>query len=158
MGFFDFLGIRKTAPATRDETFLQSYGSPPPTIHAGYIDPYARQTQLDKATAIAAQGVPNTYIPINASIAKSYVINPTNQGQRAAVAQRGSMMFDPRNSPSRSQFLQGYTNPVQLFTASNTWNADSGLSSKGQRTRQPSTKAVSPFASVPIPVRMPWDL
>lgn len=158
MGFFQFFGIRQTATATRDEAFLQSFGSPPPTINQNrVVDPYPKQ-DIAKETALAAQGIPNYYGAINVGIAKSYFINPTNQGQRGGIAARQSMMFDPRNSPSRSQFLQGYTNPVQLFQSGNTWNADSGLSSKGQRTRQPSTKAVSPFASVPIPVRMPWDL
>ncbi len=159
MGLFaNFFGISKTAPATRDETFTRSYGSPPPTISENrVVNPYPKQ-DIAKMTALAAQGVPNYYAPINVEIAKSYYIHPTNQGQRAAVAQRQSMMIDPRNNPSRSQFLQGYTNPIQVLSAGNTWNGDSGLSSKGQRTRQPSTKAVSPFASVPIPVRMPWDL
>lgn len=149
------------SPSTRDEAFLRSFGSPPPTIR-----PDVGQSNLGRvsfinpnlATAIAAQNVPNRYIPMNAEIAKSYVINPTDQGQRAAVAQRQTMMIDPRNSPSRSQYSEGYTAPIQLFASANTWNSPSGLSAKGARERQPSTKTVSPFSTIPIPTRMPWDI
>jgi len=152
-----FLGelFKKSGTGTRDEAFLQTFGTPPPTISPHtVVTPYPSGV----AVAQAAQGIPNYYIPLNPEIAKAYVIAPTNQGQRAAIAQRQSMMFDPRNSPSRSQFVQGYTDPIQSFVGTNTWETPSGLSSKGDRMRQPSTKAVSPFASVPIPTRMPWDL
>ncbi len=151
-----FLGrfFKKSGTGTRDQVFLQSFGTPPPTIDPHkVVNPYP-----SVAIAQAAQGVPNYYIPLNPEIWKSYVAYPTNQGQRAAIAQRQSMMFDPRNSPSRSQFVENYTDPIQTFVAGNTWETPSGLSSKGERMRQPSTRAVSPFASVPIPTRMPWDL
>jgi hypothetical protein len=90
-------------------------------------------------------------------IAKANFIAPSNQGHRAAIDSRQSLMYDPRNSPSRSQFSEGYTQAIQVFAASNTWQI-AGETSKGTRAKQPSTKFVSPFASLPIPVRMPWDL
>lgn len=97
------------------------------------------------------------YSRLNPSIAKAYFIAPTNQGQRAGKASRQSLMYDPRNSPSRSQFMQGYTPPLQVFASSNTWQI-AGATSKGTRAKQPSLKFVSPFGRNPIPVRMPWDL
>lgn len=90
-------------------------------------------------------------------VAKANFLAPSNQGHRAAIDSRQSMMFDPRNSPSRSQFSEGYTDAIQVFAASNTWQI-AGATSKGVRARQPSTKFVSPFSSLPIPTRMPWDL
>ncbi len=156
LGFLTLKGA--SGVSTRDEAFTQSFGTPPPTISNQQLAPQQFHINPNVTAGRAAIGVPNYYIPINAEIAKSYVIPPTNQGQIAAIAQRRSMMYDPRNSPSRSQFSQGYTDPLQYFSAGNTWNQDSGLSSKGQRLRQPSTKAVSPFANLPIPTRMPWDL
>src|ERR1051326_8637181 len=150
--------FRKTAPATRDETIIQSIGSAPPVIHQDHkpkpYDPASRAQQIADANI----GVPNFYIGLNPEIAKAYVINPTNQGQRAGIASRMSMMYDPRNNPSTSQRLTAYTDPIQDFIPGNTWNQDSGLSSKGARIRQPSTRAASPFVSNPIPVKMPWDL
>lgn len=147
--------------ATRDQAFLRSFGSPPPTIrpdvgqsHIGHVGlPY-------EAYMKATHGISSSiaYIPMNPEIAKSYVIHPTNQGQRGAIASRQSMMYDPRNSPSRSQKSEGYTDPAQIFASSNTWQTPSGLSSKGERLSQPSTKVVSPFSNLPIATRMPWDL
>lgn len=151
------------ATSTRDEAFLDSYGSPPPTISP---DSHGENRGLGRVgfpypnvdASYASHAIPLIYIPLNPEIAKSYVISPTNQGQRAAIASRQSMMYDPRNSPARDQKSEGYTTPVQEFVSVNEWQTPSGLSSKGERTRQPSTKAVSPFARVPIPTRMPWDL
>lgn len=91
-------------------------------------------------------------------IAKANFLAPSNQGHRAAIDSRRSLMYDPRNSPSRSQFAQGYTQPIQVFAASNTWQLSGPTDSPGTRAKQPSTKFVSPFTSLPIPVRMPWDL
>lgn len=91
-------------------------------------------------------------------VAKANFIAPSNQGHRAAIDNRQSLMYDPRNSPSRSQFSEGYTEAIQQFASTNTWNTPTGTTSKGTRAKQPSTKFVSPFASLPIPVRMPWDL
>ena len=150
-----FLPLNQSGVGTRDEAFLQSFGTPPPTVANHFLAPKAAPAE---SAGRAAIGIPNYYIPLNDEIAKAYVIFPTNQGQTAAIAQRQTMMFEPRNNPSRSQFQQGYTDPIQDLVGTNTWNVDSGLSSKGQRLRQPSTKAVSPFAALPIPVRMPWDL
>jgi hypothetical protein len=90
-------------------------------------------------------------------VAKANFLAPSNQGHRAALDSRQSMMYDPRNNPSRSQMSEGYTQPIQQFAASNTWQI-AGQTSVGQRAKQPSTKFVSPFSSLPIPTRMPWDL
>lgn len=99
------------------------------------------------------------YGGMSVEVAKANFIAPTTQGHRAAIASRGSMMYDPRNSPSRSQFQEGYTAPIQMFAASNTYNTPNGPTvQSGQRAKQPSTKFVSPFSNLPIPVRMPWDL
>jgi hypothetical protein len=152
----------RSGVGTRDEAFLETFGSPPPIIsddvgHSGDLG-RAIVTNPNVIASEAAMGVPNYYIPINPSIWKSYVAVPTNQGQRGGIAARQSMMFDPRNSPSRSQFVQAYTDPVQSFAAGNTWQTPSGLSSKGNRGNQPSIRKVSPFSTVPIPTRMPWDL
>jgi hypothetical protein len=97
------------------------------------------------------------YAGLSVEVAKANFIYPTNQGHRAAVDSRQSMMFDPRNNPARMQFQEGYTAPIQLFASSNTWQI-AGQTSVGTRAKQPSTKFVSPFSSLPIPVRMPWDL
>ncbi len=147
--------------ATRDQAFLRSFGAPPPTIRPDAGESTLGHASLpyeDRVLATHGQTPSINYIGVNPEIAKSYVINPTNQGQRAAIASRQSMMYDPRDNPSRSQMSQGYTDPAQEFVATNTWQTPSGLSSKGERQRQPSTKEVSPFGRVPIPTRMPWDL
>ena len=149
--------------ATRDQAFLRTFGSPPPTIRpdAGEGSHIASPIASGWAARLNAL---NRYIPISAyigmneEIAKGYVVHPTNQGQRAAIAQRQSMMYDPRNSPSRSQKAEGYTSPAQNFAAYNTWNTPAGLSSKGKRNKQPSLRTVSPFSRLPIPTRMPWDV
>jgi hypothetical protein len=96
-----------------------------------------------------------TFVP---EIAKANFIAPSNQGHRAAIDSRQSMMYNPRNSPSRSQFSEGYTQAIQVFAASNTWQLAGPTDSPGTRAKQPNQKFVSPFSSLPIPVRMPWDL
>ena len=90
-------------------------------------------------------------------IAKANYIAPTTQGQRALDNSDFSRMAQPRNNPSRSQFVEGYTSAIQVFAASNTWQI-AGATSVGTRAKQPSTKFVSPFSNLPIPVAMPWDL
>ena len=92
-------------------------------------------------------------------ILKANYLNPSNQGFRGRTAYNATWMDTPRNSPSRSQFVQGYTQAIQAFAASNTWNTPNGSSvTSGKRASQPSTKFVSPFSSLPIPTAMPWDL
>lgn len=79
---------------------------------------------------------------------------PFNQAFRASQAQRAVMFNDPRNSPSRSQFSEGYTSPFQYFAASNTWQTPAGQSSRGRRASQPSIKFAGP--RVLIQTAMPW--
>jgi len=146
---------------TRDQAFLRSFGSPPPTIRPDVGQSHLGHTGLPYEQILkASHGIASSvaYIPLNPEIAKSYVIAPTNQGQRGGIAARQSMMYDPRNTPSRSQKQEGYTEPVQVFASQNSWQTPIGLSSKGERERQPSTKLVSPFSNLPIATRMPWDL
>jgi hypothetical protein len=148
--------------ATRDQAFTRSFGEPPPTIRPDAGVPQFLNNpgmSYDQQVAAMHTYTPSVaYIPINLSIAKSYVIHPTNQGQRAAIAQRQTMMFEPRGNPARSQVSQGYTAPAQLFEATNTWNTPTGKTSRGKRRSQPSVKDVSPFSRLPITTRMPWDL
>lgn len=107
-------------------------------------------TSLNSPGFYAAAGV--------TEIAKANFLSPSVQGHTAALASRQSLMFDPRNSPSRSQFSEGYTQPLQVFAASNTWQLAGPTDSPGTRAKQPNQKFVSPFSSLPIPVRMPWDI
>uniref|UniRef100_A0A6M3LRE4 Uncharacterized protein n=1 Tax=viral metagenome TaxID=1070528 RepID=A0A6M3LRE4_9ZZZZ len=91
-------------------------------------------------------------------IAKANYLNPSNQGARAQGSFNAARQSAcTSNSPSRSQFMEGYTQALQAFAASNTWQI-AGQTSVGTRARQPSTKFVSPFSNLPIPVAMPWDL
>lgn len=91
-------------------------------------------------------------------IAKANNIAPSNQGHRALLQSRFSAMAMPRNNPSRSQFSEGYTEAIQVFAASNTWQLAGPTDSPGTRAKQPNQKFVSPFSGLPIPTRMPWDL
>ena len=91
-------------------------------------------------------------------VAKANFVAPTTQGHRAAIANRSTLSYEPNNSPSRSQFSEGYTIPLQIFAASNTWQLAGPNDSPGTRAKQPNQKFVSPFSSMPIPVRMPWDI
>ena len=76
---------------------------------------------------------------------------PFNASARASAAQRKVMFYDPRNNPSRSQFNQGYTQPVQVFAVANTWQAPSGQDSVAKRATQPSTKLPGPgLTTVPV--------
>ena len=90
-------------------------------------------------------------------VAKANYLAPSNQGRRLQNDYNAVRMDTPRNNPSRSQFLQGYTQAIQVFASSNTWQI-AGQTSVGVRAKQPSTKFVSPFSSLPIPTAMPWDL
>lgn len=85
-----------------------------------------------------------------------------NAAYRASQAQRaiaqnptnGHMANGARNSPSRSQYSEGYTPPFQYFASSNSWQTPAGRESRGRRARQPSTKFASPKAL--IPTQVPW--
>lgn len=68
-----------------------------------------------------------------------------------------TMFYQPRNNPSRSQISEGYTQPMQVFASSNTWNTVQSQTTVGKPNAQPSVKLASPF-HLPIPTRMPWDL
>ena len=147
---------------SRDQVFMQDDGLPLvryyPTPGAS-VEQQSFYPEPDYQASVGAIGVANRYIRLNPEIAKSYVINPTNQGQRAGIAARASMMFQPRNSPSRSQISEGYTIPIQDFTANNVWETPSGQHTAGEVQSQPSIKRVSPFTtSSPIQTRMPWDV
>ena len=91
---------------------------------------------------------------LNEKIANALYHFPVNQAFRASVAQRQVMFNDPRNTPSRSQFSEGYTSPFQYFAASNTWQTPSGQNSKGRRASQPSIKFAGPRYLIPTTV--PW--
>lgn len=149
---------------TRDQVFLDDSGVPlrtfvGPTTSETENRPFQGYPTPNGDASMSSYGVPVYYIPLNAEIAKSYVISPTDQGQRGGIASRQTMMKDPRNTPSRSQFNEGYTIPVQQFGAQILWETPSGQHTAGQLPRQPSTKLASPFTtSDPIHTRMPWDL
>jgi len=102
-------------------------------------------------------GLTPFYARIVPEIAKANYLNPSNQGRRALDASNFSRMVQPANNPASSQMARGYTDPIQVFAASNTWQI-AGATSVGVRAKQPSTKFVSPFSNLPIPVAMPWDL
>lgn len=115
--------------------------TPGPVI---YIDYGAEQTAF--------------YGRIVPEVAKANYVYPSNQGRMAQASfVRAMTPASANHSPSRSQFSEGYTDAIQVFAASNTWQI-AGETSKGTRAKQPSTKFVSPFSTLPIPTRMPWDL
>lgn len=144
----------------RDQQFLRSFGSPLPIINsdAGHFTGVESRSfyPTPNQDAVSTNG-PAQYIGMQVEMQKSRNIAPTNQGHRAALASRRSMMIDPRDNPSRSQVNEGYTIPVQEFRAVNAWQTPSGQNTAGKRQSQPSMKFVSPFNS-PIKTRMPWDL
>lgn len=94
------------------------------------------------------------YSRINDLIWRAQHQFPVNAAARAARAQRQVMFNDPRNSPSRSQFSEGYTSPFQYFAASNTWQTPAGQQSRGRRATQPSVKFAGPRFL--IPTEVPW--
>lgn len=147
---------------TPDQKFSETFGvvapltAPQQTYEVRSVQGYPNP---NTDASMSAQGIPNYYVPLNIEIAKSYVIHPTNQGQRGGIAARQVMMNDPRNSPSRSQFNEGYTIPIQQYGAQITWETPSAQNTAGKLPTQPSMKLASPFTSAaPIPTRMPWDL
>lgn len=106
--------------------------------------------------------IANSYAGMNDLIGRALNQFPINAAARAFGLQRAiaqspigpTMANDPRNTPSRSQYSQGYTAPFQYFASSNTWQTPSGQQSRGRRAVQPSTKFAGPRA--PIPTAMPW--
>lgn len=92
-------------------------------------------------------------------IAKANNLNPSNQGHRLLGVQEANYTpMGASHSPSRSQFSEGYTDAIQVFASSNTWQLAGPVDSPGTRAKQPNQKFVSPFSSLPIPVKMPWDI
>ena len=92
-------------------------------------------------------------------IAKANNLNPSNQGHLALGQMMAAYMpKQPDQAPARSQKVEGYTDAIQVFASSNTYQI-AGQTSVGVRQSQPRTnKFVSPFSYMPIPTRMPWDL
>jgi hypothetical protein len=144
-----------------------------PNVHSGFFggpDRGVRGASFGAAGGVkAVTPGPNVVIDYGAQqtafyagfvpeVAKANYLAPSNQGRVLQNIYNATRMDTPRNNPSRSQFLQGYTQAIQAFAASNTWNSANGTSSVGSRAKQPSTKFVSPFSSLPIPTAMPWDL
>ena len=149
---------------TRDQVFLQSFGSPPRTVAVdqravvGGISRAVNQPSIHDAIYQQGFSYPFYTQGMDPSIWKAN-FDVTAQGRRASNAARSAMLIDPRDNPSRSQFVEGYTRPMQLFASANTWQIPVGKESSGNRLRQPSLKVVSPFsASAPIVTKMPWDL
>lgn len=79
------------------------------------------------------------------------------QGARLHRAQYQTMFYQPRNTPVRMQISEGYTFPMQVFAASNTWDTVQAQTAVSKPATQPSIKRASSF-HMPIPTRMPWDL
>jgi len=139
---------KKVSPPSFPTTQTTGTQGPGRLGEAGDYNPLLQFAQLGRAF----------YERINKEVAKSRTIEPTNQSQRAAVASRQSMFIQPRNSPSASQHVEGFTTPKQVFGASNTWNTPMGRNSKGQRNSQPSYTLPDLSARNPIRTRMPWDV
>lgn len=97
------------------------------------------------------------YTKINSLINRAKNQFPINQARRASDAQRQVMFNDPRNSPSRSQFLQAYTWPLQNFAASNTYQTPAGLESRPKRPSQPSIVHPGPGSNT-IQTGLPWQV
>lgn len=93
-------------------------------------------------------------VKLNSLIDRAINQWPVNQAYRASQLQRQTMFIQPRNTPSRSQFSQGYTSPYQYFAGSNSWQTPAGQTSRGRRPAQPSIKFAGPRYA--IPVAMPW--
>ncbi len=96
------------------------------------------------------------YSKLNSLIWRAIYQFPINAAYRASIRQREVMFIDPRDNPSRSQKVEGYTQPFQVFASSNVWQTPSGQQSRGRRQRIPSLKYIGPRAT--IPTAMPWDL
>ncbi len=134
-------------PGTRGNDFAGIAGG----INAEQAQPV---TYVDYGT-LGSASFYGGFVP---EVAKANFVAPSNQGHRAALDSRQVMMMSPRNTPSRSQYSEGYTQAIQVFAASNTWQLAGSADSPGTRAKQPNSKFVSPFSSLPIPARMPWDL
>lgn len=100
-------------------------------------------------------GLPD-YSGLNPAYYKFEHYLPASQPRRLANAQRRLLFTPPANNPSRSQFSQGYTDPIQFFAANNTWQLPQGQTSTGRVPRQPSLRFVSP-GNMAIPTRMPFQ-
>ena len=97
------------------------------------------------------------YAAIVPEVAKANYLHPSNQGRNLLNIQKANYMPAGANhNPSRSQISEGYTNALQVFAAPSMYAQQTD--SPGTRAKQPSLKFVSPFSSLPIPTRMPWDL
>lgn len=143
---------------------------PIPGIKTGtgsdYQDRGPSGTQPAQPTSIPSYGIGfatdgmQFYAAFVPEVAKANNINPSNQGQNALdTLKAGYFPGLGVAKPSRSQFSEGYTIPLQVFAASNTWQlAGPNDVNNGVRAKQPNQKYVSPFSSLPIPTRMPWDL
>ena len=129
-------------------------------IHAGfggggYADYHQPDTYLEYGTNLMSY-----YASFTPAVAKANFLNPSNQGRRAL----GTMMqaYTPavvQRAPARSQKQEGYTQAIQQFASSNTWQTAGPSDSPGKRASQPSLKFVSPFTTAgSIPTKMPWDL
>lgn len=81
---------------------------------------------------------------------------PASQPRILANAQRKTMFTPVSNNPSRSQFSQGYTDPIQMFAASNSWQAPAGQMVAGEVPRQPSLQFASP-GNLSIPTKMDYQ-
>lgn len=101
---------------------------------------------------------PAKYGAIDPRIRQRYdtSIPPYAQGARLRAIAYGSMFIHPNDSPVPSQFNQAYTQPLQQFYQTNTFNAPAGDVSPGRRLAQPYAKAAS--SKSPIPASMPWEV
>lgn len=99
------------------------------------------------------------YARINNLIKESYSKKGplTAQGQRLHDSWFRSFFMQASDNPQRAQFLTAYTQPLQQFYQTNTFNSPAGDVSPGRRLAQPFAKAASPV-NLPIPAAMPWDL
>lgn len=96
------------------------------------------------------------YSGLNPAFYKFNHYGPAAQPRILANAQRLMMLTPVSNNPSRSQFQQGYTDPIQMFAASNSWQSPSGQMSVGSVPMQPSLRFASP-QSLKFPTKMPWQ-
>lgn len=130
---------------TYDDKHKVRNAMPQPSIHPGYGASAAD-------TAFNARMVPE--------IAKANYLAPSNQGRRLRGIYDQALQAPPSGSqaPARSQMAEGYTDAIQVFASSNTWQLSGPSDSPGSRAKQPSLKFVSPFESNPIPTKMPWDI
>ncbi len=108
--------------------------------------------------AIAGWINPSKYGKINPLIRQAYDTStpPYAQGARLRKIAYGSMFIQPSDNPQAAQFLTAYTQPLQNFYQTNTFNSPAGDVSPGRRISQPSAKTATP--QIPIPASMPWNL